>query len=94
MEEHQLKKIIRNCINVVENLTSQSFDKVEINLLNNDLNFGIPHSGKILDDIVGDVETSIHHLLLSPKTAFVNKSEIKFLKNFYSKRIKTTQKEA
>ncbi|KAJ8940624.1 hypothetical protein NQ318_004548 [Aromia moschata] len=49
-------------VNIVENLSSQVFDKEELNLLNKGLKFGLPASGGALEEVVADVECAIQHL--------------------------------
>ncbi|KAJ8944270.1 hypothetical protein NQ318_009647 [Aromia moschata] len=49
-------------VNIVENLSSQEFDKEELNLLNKGLKFGLPASGGALEKVVAGVECAIQHL--------------------------------
>ncbi|KAJ8959003.1 hypothetical protein NQ317_003253 [Molorchus minor] len=54
-------------INIVENHSSQSFDKEELGLLNKGLKFALPSSEGVLDEIVASVESSIQYLPDSSK---------------------------
>ncbi|KAJ8937409.1 hypothetical protein NQ318_012526 [Aromia moschata] len=48
--------------NIQENVSSQVFDKEELNLLNKGLKFGLPASGAALEEVVAGVECAIQHL--------------------------------
>ncbi|KAJ8952665.1 hypothetical protein NQ318_020980 [Aromia moschata] len=59
-------------VNIVENLSSQVFDKEELNLLNKGLKFGLPASGGALEEVVAGVECAIQHLPDSSRGIMVN----------------------
>ena len=56
------KHVFQRDINIVENLSSQTFDKQELSLLNKGLKYALPNSGSALEEIVVGVETAIQHL--------------------------------
>ncbi|KAJ8962184.1 hypothetical protein NQ318_018145, partial [Aromia moschata] len=60
--KEQKKDTPQKVVNIVENLSSQVFDKEELNLLNKGLKFGLPASGGALEEVVAGVECAIQHL--------------------------------
>ena len=72
------KRISAETQNIIENLSSQSFDKKEITLLNKGLKFALPPIKNSLLDIVGNIESSIQYVPDTlPRDSLERPAEIK-----------------